>query len=89
MTRWLKRIGLILSFSALALLALHVDHAEAGHSSQAHHCCPCHFYSVTPNVAVSAHRPVTAVERALPLQLPAERTERRFGPGSPRGPPPA
>lgn len=89
MTRWLRRLGLVLSFSALALLAFHVDHAESGHSDQAHHCCPCHFYSVTPNVAAATHRPVTQVERVLPLPLTAEPAERSLGPGSPRGPPPA
>lgn len=89
MRRWLSRVGLSLSLAAYALLALHVDHADAGHFSPAHHCCPCHVYTTTPNAEVAVASSASAVERlAGARELPDATATRRYS-GAPRAPPAA
>ncbi|MBI5200394.1 MAG: hypothetical protein HY925_02310 [Elusimicrobia bacterium] len=87
MRRWLARVGLALSLAAYAVLAFHVDHADADHSAPAHHCCPCHAYTATPNAEAAVAAPATALERLVAArELPAASSSRRT-PGAPRAPP--
>ena len=87
MRRWLARFGLVLSLAAYALLAFHVDHADADHASPAHHCCPCHAYTASPNAEAAVASPASAVER-LPVacELPAADSTKR-SPEAARAPP--
>lgn len=87
MTRWFRRLGLALSLSAFGLLAFHADHADEDHASPTHHCCPCHYYSVSPDTAAPLAAPALPGERqpqtAESPRLAADVRE----PGAARAPP--
>ena len=87
MGRWLRRLGLALSCSAYALLAFHVDHADADHASPAHHCCPCHFYSTTPNVSAAISVQAASIERLEPGRERSSPKQALRSESAPRAPP--
>ena len=87
MSHWVRRLGLALSLAAYALLAFHVHHADADHSSPAHHCCPCHSYSTTPNVSVALPPQAQSFERLdVALETPSPKQALRSE-SAPRAPP--
>ncbi len=63
----IRRLGLVLALAAYAVLALHVDHADADHSTDpSHHCCPCHLYSAAGQSAAAALSPYSGFEDFQP-----------------------
>ncbi|MBI4424872.1 MAG: hypothetical protein HY554_14160 [Elusimicrobia bacterium] len=89
MTGWPRRFGFALALAAYGALAFHVEHADANHSSPAHHCCPCHAHSANPNLPAAAVAPAAKFEARPKTAAFSVPRQPLLLDNAPRGPPAA